>query len=63
MRPIVGCEECELAVELGCDEACIECQLYEQPVEELTPEGIQLVIPGAEKSLEPTETDKQGRLW
>ena len=31
--------------------------------EELTPEGIQLVITGAERITEPTETDKQGKLW
>tara|TARA_Y100001937_G_C6976280_1_gene265650 strand:+ start:70 stop:324 length:255 start_codon:yes stop_codon:yes gene_type:complete len=31
--------------------------------EELTPEGIQLVITGAERITEPTEADKQGKLW
>ena len=31
--------------------------------EELTPEGIQLVITGAERITAPTETDKQGKLW
>lgn len=31
--------------------------------EELTPEGIQLVITGAERITAPTETDKQGQLW
>lgn len=31
--------------------------------EELTPEGIQLVITGAERITTPTETDKQGKLW
>lgn len=31
--------------------------------EELTPEGIQLVIVGAERITAPTETDKQGQLW
>ena len=33
------------------------------PSEELTPEGIQLVIVGAERITAPTETDKQGSLW
>ena len=33
------------------------------PVEELTPEGIQLVIVGAERITAPTEADKQGQLW
>ena len=33
------------------------------PTEELTPEGIQLVITGAERITAPTETDKQGSLW
>ncbi len=33
------------------------------PSEELTPEGIQLVITGAERITAPTETDKQGSLW
>ena len=31
--------------------------------EELTPEGIQLVITGAERITAPTETDPQGDLW
>ena len=31
--------------------------------EELTPEGIQLVITGAERITTPTETDPQGDLW
>lgn len=31
--------------------------------EELTPEGIQLVIAGAERITAPTEADKQGQLW
>ena len=31
--------------------------------EELTPEGIQLVITGAERITAPSETDKQGKLW
>jgi len=31
--------------------------------EELTPEGIQLVIPGAERTTQPTETERQGKLW
>ena len=31
--------------------------------EELTPEGIQLVITGAERITEPTEADRQGKLW
>ena len=35
----------------------------EEYTEDLTPEGIQLVVPGAERITEPTETDKQGRLW
>lgn len=33
------------------------------PAEELTPEGIQLVITGAERITAPTEADKQGKLW
>ena len=33
------------------------------PAEELTPEGIQLVITGAERITAPTEADKQGQLW
>ena len=33
------------------------------PAEELTPEGIQLVITGAERITAPTETDPQGQLW
>lgn len=35
----------------------------EDAIEELTPEGIQLVIPGAERITAPTETDPQGDLW
>ena len=35
----------------------------EDYTEDLTPEGIQLVVPGAERITEPTATDKQGRLW
>lgn len=35
----------------------------EEYTEDLTPEGIQLVVPGAERITEPTETDKQGKLW
>lgn len=31
--------------------------------EELTPEGIQLVITGAERITEPNESDPQGALW
>ena len=31
--------------------------------EELTPEGIQLVITGAERIIEPTDTERQGKLW
>jgi len=34
-----------------------------QPHEDLTPEGIQLVIPGAERITQPTETERQGKLW
>jgi len=33
------------------------------PAEELTPEGIQLVIAGAERVTAPTEAEKQGSLW
>ena len=33
------------------------------PAEELTPEGIQLVIVGAERVTAPTEAEKQGSLW
>lgn len=35
----------------------------QQPTEELTPEGVQLVIPGAERETKPTETERQGALW
>lgn len=38
-------------------------QQSEDFAEELTPEGIQLVITGAERITEPTETDMQGKLW
>ena len=31
--------------------------------EDLTPEGIQLVVPGAERIIEPTKRDPQGNLW
>ena len=62
MKPVDGCEECEMIVELGGDEACTECRLY-QPREELTPEGVQFVIPGAERITQPTETERQGALW
>jgi len=33
------------------------------PSEELTPEGVQFVIPGAERETKPTETERQGALW
>jgi hypothetical protein len=36
-------------------------RLTAPPAEDLTPEGIQLVIPGAERVLPPTA--KQGELW
>lgn len=36
-------------------------RLTAPPAEDLTPEGIQLVIPGAERVLPPTV--KQGELW
>ena len=33
------------------------------PREELTPEGVQFVIPGAEAQTQPSDTKKQGTLW
>lgn len=64
MKPVNGCEECDLVKEMGGDTACLECQLYaDEPQEELTPEGVQLVIPGAERNTKPTETERQGALW
>tara|TARA_Y100001978_G_scaffold11840_2_gene9500 strand:- start:3760 stop:3954 length:195 start_codon:yes stop_codon:yes gene_type:complete len=35
----------------------------EDYTEDLTPEGIQLVVPGAERIIEPTRRDPQGNLW
>ena len=63
MKPVNGCEECDFIIELGGDQACIECRIYGEPQEELTPEGVQLVIPGAERETKPTETERQGALW
>lgn len=40
---------------------CTKCGEDLTPVEELTPEGVQLVIPGTEK-VQPV-TMKQGELW
>ena len=34
----------------------------EEYTEDLTPEGIQLGVPGAER-IEPTKRDPQGKLW
>ena len=33
------------------------------PREELTPEGVQFVIPGAEAQTQPSDTKEQGTLW
>lgn len=41
MKPVIGCEECEFILELGGEEACIECRLYAQP-EETQPENEEL---------------------
>lgn len=35
----------------------------QQPTEELTPEGIQYVLPGAERETTPSKEEEQGSLW
>lgn len=35
----------------------------QQPTEELTPEGIQYVLPGAERETTPSKEKEQGSLW
>ena len=33
------------------------------PTEELTPEGVQYVLPGAERETKPSKEKEQGSLW
>ena len=35
----------------------------QQPTEELTPEGVQYVLPGAERETKPSKESEQGTLW
>ena len=35
----------------------------QQPTEELTPEGVQFVLPGAERETTPSNKKEQGTLW
>ena len=35
----------------------------QQPTEELTPEGVQYVLPGAERETTPSKEKEQGSLW
>ena len=35
----------------------------QQPTEELTPEGVQYVLPGAERETTPSKEKEQGTLW
>lgn len=67
LKPVDGCEECDFIVDEGLsDTACLECRLYAdapQPSEELTPEGIQYVLPGAERETTPSKEKEQGSLW